>query len=179
MLDVRYNRDDPRTHGKMLGEEQMNWLARKLRKPADLRLIVSGTQILLPKEAGSETWDEYPEARERLYKTIRDAGAEHLVFVTGDQHYAEVARQRGTLGYDLVEMQFCGVNQTEEPEFNPFRVSPVSRSTNSYCFLDLQWEADEFNVPHIDFRVCDSDTNQLETTYRVNFNELELPNPQQ
>ena len=177
MLDVRYHRDEPNTNGEMLGEEQMKWLAGELKKPADLRLVVTGTQMLLPKEAGSETWDEYPEARERLYNAIRESDAEHLVFLTGDQHYAEVARQPDALGYDLVEFEFCGVNQIEEPEFNPFRVSPVCQSTNSYCYIDIQWEADDYHVPHLDFRVCNADTDQVEITYRVNFCELETPRP--
>lgn len=177
MLDVRYNRDDPNTHGEMLGDEQMRWFAKQMEQPADLRLIVSGTQVLLPKEAGSETWDEYPEARQRLLNTIRRAGAQHVVFITADQHYAEICRHEGGLGYDLVELQFCGLNQIEEPEFNPYRVSPVCKSLNSCGYIDIQWETNNFDVPHLEFMVENADTGQVEIAYRVTFQELEQDLP--
>ena len=61
MLDVRYNRDAPDGKGDVLGEAQWKWLEAQLRQPATLRLIVSGFQILLNQEAGSETWDFFSE----------------------------------------------------------------------------------------------------------------------
>ena len=54
---------------------------------------MSGTQLLLPASGPSETWSKYPEAQNRLFGTIRRAEAEGVVFITGDKHYAEVARR--------------------------------------------------------------------------------------
>lgn len=174
MLDVRWQRDAPDGHGDMLGEAQWCWLDERLAVAADLTLIVSGTQILLTAGTGSETWEDYPRARDRLFEMIRKHRREGVVFITGDQHYGEVARARGALGYDAVELQFCGLNQIEKPEKNLYRVSPVSTTLHAMCLLDIQWEADDYNMPHILYRVSDSQTGATDISYRLNFSELTL-----
>lgn len=174
LLDVRYHRDAPGPTADVLGEPQWAWLEEQLRAPADLRLIVSGSQVLLDAESGSETWAAYPQARTRLFDTIRRAQAERVVFITGDQHYAEVARLRGALDVDAVELQFAALNQIESPEFSTTRVSPVATSTHTYAWIDVQWRATETDPPHLTYRVADAETGQIELTYRVNFDELAL-----
>ncbi|MFB6249011.1 MAG: PA14 domain-containing protein [Salinibacter sp.] len=174
MLDVRYNRDRPWTGGDMLGPEQRRWLDEQLRRPADLRLIVSGTQLLLPGASSSETWAKYPEARQRLFRSIRRSGAERVVFVTGDQHYAEVGRVDNALDYDAVELQFAGINQIEDPVFNPHRVTAPIHSKHSYALIDIQWARSAQDPPHLLFRVFDAMSNRPELIYRVNFEELDL-----
>ena len=173
MLDVRYNRDQPYSGGDVLGEAQWAWLEEQLNQPASLRFIVSGMQVLLPEEAGSETWDQFPEAQQRLFDTIKRTRAEGVVFITGDQHYAEVARMRAGLDYDIIELQFASINQIEEPEFNPYRISPVARSLHTYAYIDIQWETDNYDVPHLNFEVRDALNDQIELTYRINLSELE------
>jgi alkaline phosphatase D len=60
MLDGRFNREDPGDASDTLGEPQWAWLAEELRKPADLRFIVSGYQVLLDRETKFETWAKFP-----------------------------------------------------------------------------------------------------------------------
>ena len=174
MLDVRYHRDDPGPQADVLGETQWEWLREQLKEPADLRLIVSGFQVLLPEEAGSETWDQFPAARSRLFETIREAGAERVVFITGDQHYGEACRLKNGLDFDVVELQFAGLNQIEAPEYNPLRVSTVCASQHSYAYIDVQWEASQEEPPHLLFQVRNAETDEMEVLYRVNFSEIEL-----
>ena len=174
LLDVRWNRDVPDTGGDILGPAQWAWLERQLAVEADLTLIVSGTQILLPKEAGSETWDNYPGSAERLFEAVRRSGREHVVLVTGDQHYAEVARRRGLMDFDAIELQFAGVNQIEAPELNPWRVSAVNSGRNSMALIDIQWEDDAENLAHLLYRVFDTQTGETESIYRVNFEDIDL-----
>lgn len=173
LLDPRFNRDDPGPQGDTLGERQWAWLETVLRQPADLRLVVSGYQVLLDAGTGSETWAEFPAARRRLFEVIRRSAAEHLVFLTGDQHYGEVCRLPDALGYDAVELQFSGVNQIEAPEFNSARVTPVSRSRHSYALLDIRWRRTAQDLPHLLFHVVDAETGLDDVVYRVNFAELE------
>ncbi len=177
LLDVRWNRDAPDTGGDILGEAQWAWLEDQLNVEADLTLIVSGTQILLPKEAGSETWDNYPGAADRLFRLVRRSAGERVVLITGDQHYGEVARRRGLLDFDAVELQFAGVNQIEGPAFNPWRVSAVNAGRNSMALIDVQWEDDSENHAHLLYRVFDTESGQTESIYRVNFSELEFSLP--
>ena len=174
MLDVRYNRDDPGTNGDVLGNRQWEWLSEQLEEEADLRILVSGFQILLNAGTGSETWADFPDARTRLLRLIREKQVEDLVFVTGDQHYGEVCRLNQALDYDAVELQFAGVNQIEKPEFNEYRVSNVIESKHSYAVLDVYFEENKFDVPHLEFQVYDALSNERELFYRVNLTELEL-----
>lgn len=173
LLDPRFNRDDPGPNADTLGDRQWEWLSEVLQEPADLRLVVSGYQVLLDAGTGSETWAEFPAARRRLFDLIRTTAAEHVVFLTGDQHYGEVCRLPDALGYDAVELQFSGVNQIEAPEFNSARVSPVSRSRHSFALLDIQWHRTAHDMPHLLFHVVDAESSRDEVTYRVNFAELE------
>lgn len=174
MLDVRYNRDAPNGTGDVLGEAQWKWLETQLRQPATLRLIVSGFQILLNQDAGSETWDFFPKSRQRLFDLVRKTQAEGVVFLTGDQHYGEVCRLKDALDYDAIELQFAGINQTEDAELNIYRVSPVALAKHSYAYIDIQWKASETDLPHLDFRIFDALNDQVELTYRVNFKDIQL-----
>ncbi len=174
LLDCRYNRDTPGTNGDVLGEEQWQWLEKELETTADLRLIISGFQILLDSDSGSETWENFPDARKRLFELIRQKQAENVVFLTGDQHYGEVCRSRGTLDFDAIELQFAGINQIEDPEFNSYRVSNVITSKHSYALLDIYLEKTEYDVPHLQFQIFDGLSNQRELFYRINLDEVRL-----
>ena len=173
MLDGRYNRDDPGAEADTLGAEQWAWLERELRKPARLRLIVSGYQVLLDADTKFETWSKFPRAQSRLFELIRRTEAKGVVFIAGDQHYGEVGRWRGALGYDAIELMFSGINQEEEHVFNSRRVSRVAHAKNSYAYIDVQWEKTNRDPPHLVFQILDADTSEVEVRYRVNLSELE------
>ena len=174
MLDGRYNRAFPNSGGDILGEAQWKWLKKQLLLPADLKIIVSGFQILLDRESGSETWENFPSARQRLFDLIRLTQTEHLLFITGDQHYGEVARLKQALDFDAIELQFAGLNQIERPEFNSYRVSNVIKSKHSYALLDLFLDTTKYDIPHLAFQVFDGLTNERELYYRINMEELGL-----
>jgi alkaline phosphatase D len=174
LLDTRFNRDDEGENSDTLGENQWAWLEEELTKPARLRLIASGYQVLLDRESRFETWSKFPKAQKRLFNAIRDAKAEGVVFLAGDQHYGEASRMPKALGYDAIELMFAGINQEEPHVFNSYRVTPVANSKNSYALIDIQWQSTEADPPHFVFRCFDADRDSLELTYRVNFSELSL-----
>ena len=146
MLDCRYSK----TNKAMLSEEQWEWLGKELDKPAVFRVIVSGQQVILPKKTRFETWTKIGDEQKRLYDLIKEKKAEGVVFVTGDQHYAESLKQPKALGYDAWEFMFGGVNQEEKacPEAAPFRVDKV-HSPNKSASLEFAWGAD----PTITFKI--------------------------
>lgn len=173
LLDGRYNRDNEGVQSDTLGEEQWKWLAQELRKPAALRLVVSGYQVLLDRTSKFETWAKFPKARARLFKLIQDTKAKRVVFIAGDQHYGEVGRIPSALGYDAVEIMFAGINQEEPHVFYSHRVSPVAHAKDSYGLIDIQWKRNKIDRPHLLFRAFDAKTDQAEITYRLNFHEIE------
>lgn len=81
---------DPGSDSTMLGDEQWAWLEEQLKKPADLRLIISSIQVV-PVDHGFEKWGNLPEERRKLFGMIRDTGASGVVFLSGDRHTADIS----------------------------------------------------------------------------------------
>jgi alkaline phosphatase D len=104
MLDGRYFRSDlatmpyrdpgpslgwyiPNMDAKatMLGDAQWAWLAQELEKPADLRFIISSTQVITDAH-NFEGWTNFPKERDRLYALLADKSVNNVIFLTGDRH---------------------------------------------------------------------------------------------
>lgn len=129
----------------MLGEAQWTWLETQLREPADVRLLVSSVQVVA-NEHGWETWGNMPHERDRLYGLIDRTGAEGVVFLTGDRHFAEASCDRGQAGdpvpYPMWDFTSSGLNDGgPRPVGDPnrFRVGPVHRQTN-YGLIEIHWD---------------------------------------
>ena len=117
---------DTSTGPTMLGDAQWRWLKGQLRKPAELRLIVSSIQFV-PDDHTWEKWGNLPRERRRMLQIIRDTDARGVVFLSGDRHFAEISELPHS-GYPILEITSSGLNQkglSSEP--NRFRV-PKSKS---------------------------------------------------
>ena len=55
---------------KILSREQWSWLEDELKKPAELKIIISSFQVL-PESHGFEKWANFPHERERLLNLIK------------------------------------------------------------------------------------------------------------
>ena len=124
----------------MLGEAQWAWFAEELRKPADLRVIVSSIQVIADGH-GWEAWRTLPAERERFYETLRTSGAEGVIVVSGDRHRAGIYARDDVLDYPLWEFTTSSLNRpirngSEEP--GPHRVGPSYTDAN-YALLDIDW----------------------------------------
>jgi alkaline phosphatase D len=97
----------------VLGEAQWKWLGEQLKVPAELRLIGSGVQVV-PDEHGSEMWGNFPLERKRLFRLIRDTGANGVVFLSGDRHLAEISKlpadHADGVGYPLYDVCSSSLN---------------------------------------------------------------------
>jgi alkaline phosphatase D len=82
----------PNTNPKatLLGDEQWAWLEQELRKPANVRLIASSTQVIANEKA-MEEWGNFPLERKRLFDLITKTGAKGIVLLSGNVHYAEIS----------------------------------------------------------------------------------------
>ncbi|MEM6256702.1 MAG: alkaline phosphatase D family protein [Planctomycetota bacterium] len=155
LLDTRYHRSplqrfEPREGERrgpyrpsmdrdatILGEAQWSWLESQLRKPADLRLIVSSIQVI-PSEHRFEKWMNIPRERARLLRLIQDTGAEGVILLSGDRHHAELSRlepSRRSGLYPLYELTSSGLNQSQPRpgpnlEPNPYRVGRIFRGSH-------------------------------------------------
>ncbi len=129
--------DDPAK--TMLGAAQWAWLERQLRKPADLRLIVSSIQVLVQGH-GYERWGNFPRERRKLFDLIAETGARGVVFLSGDRHLGALYRLTEDVPYPLHEITSSGINRAflnaEEP--GPLRLGDLYRREN-FGTIDIDW----------------------------------------
>jgi alkaline phosphatase D len=123
----------------MLGETQWSWLAAELRKPAELRIIVSSIQVLAEGH-GWERWGNFPLERQKLLATIREARADGVVFISGDRHIGALYREKPDGLYPLTEITSSGLNQFywAAKEAGPNRVGELYAMPN-FGVIEIDW----------------------------------------
>ncbi len=139
----------------MLGETQWRWLEQQLRVPAEIRLIGSGIQVVAD-EHGSETWGNFPNERERLFRLIRDTKANGVVLLSGDRHLAEISRLPADhtvgVGYSLIDITSSSLN-LPSGNFNKAKVR-FANEINSYR-VGLTYFDVNFGCIHVDWDASD------------------------
>ncbi|MEO0476680.1 MAG: alkaline phosphatase D family protein, partial [Planctomycetota bacterium] len=161
----------------MLGEKQWSWLESQLRKPADVRLIVSSIQVI-PSEHRFEKWINIPRERYRLLRMIQDTGAEGVILLSGDRHHAELSRlepSRRSLLYPLYELTSSGLNQSKPRpgpnlEPNPHRVGRVFRGSH-FGEVAVDWSQPD---PGITLSIIDLQ-GQAVIEEHLQLSELQMP----
>ena len=108
LLDGRYERTDFR----MLGKRQWQWLEGELRKPAEVRLIVSGSRVVAEGIVSEEGWENMPGERARLFTLIDQTKAEGVMFLSGDPHYSDYAMINEGVPYPLWDITSSALNQS-------------------------------------------------------------------
>jgi alkaline phosphatase D len=75
----------------MLGEAQWRWLEGELKKPADLRIVVSSVQVLTSGHRW-ERWSALQLEHERLLKLLKTVNEKAVILLSGDRHLAAMYR---------------------------------------------------------------------------------------
>jgi alkaline phosphatase D len=107
-LDYAPHTDKTKT---LLGKQQWAWLEAELRKPADCRILACGTQFGVEYN-GYESWANFPHEQERLVQLIKKTQANHLVFLSGDIHYAEISKFEHKDCYPIYDITSSGLSST-------------------------------------------------------------------
>ena len=174
LLDTRYFRSqlkkgkfDPATRvtpylpstdegATFLGAEQWKWLEEQLKKPAEVRVLVSSIQVVSDEHV-FEKWTNIPAEREKLYSLIRSTGANGVVILSGDRHLAEISLDPKSVGYPLYELTSSGLNQASknwrEPEKNSKRVAGMPYGDN-FGLITIDWNGDN---PRLTMQIRDED----------------------
>jgi alkaline phosphatase D len=132
--------DDP--SATILGETQWQWLKKQLAKPAELRLIVSSTQII-PNEKGMDEWGVFPHERQRLFDLIESSGTHGVLLLSGNVHFSEVSKIQ-LVQYPLVEFTSSGmthVNPTYAKAPKKYRVAGPYVEHN-IGLVEIDWQTD-------------------------------------
>jgi alkaline phosphatase D len=155
--------DDPAI--SLLGEEQWRWLEQVLREPADLRILVSSIQVVADDHQW-EKWGNLPHERRRLFRLLRDTGAEGVIILSGDRHLGELSvldpvrelhPEFVAPNYPLIDFTASALNQSRPTNFTAQQegrwASPISYRNeinrhrvgsplryNHYGTLTIDWE---------------------------------------
>jgi len=125
----------------LLGEAQWRWLKEKFKKPAQVRLVVSGTQII-PDEKQMEEWGNFPLERKKLLRLIKATSANGVILLTGNVHFAEVSMINNG-SYPLYDFTASGLDHTNEKYANAKNSYRVAGPYAQYNFglVEIDWEA--------------------------------------
>lgn len=150
----------------LLGEEQWIWLEAELKKPADLRIIGSGTQFGIEWN-GYEAWANFPHERKRMLDLIKKTHANGVIFISGDVHYSEISKLE-TDFYPIYDFTSSGLSSTWKfatPNKNRIE-GPVM--DNHFGLITINWK--EHNIL---METWDIHNNQR-IEYIIDFNELKI-----
>ena len=160
MLDTRYFRGPLRKGEKrvggvyypnedknvtMLGDAQWAWLEEELRKPTELRLLVSSIQCV-SEASGHETWANLPHERQRLFDLIGKTKANGVVILSGDRHWAELSVAREAVPYpiyDLTSSSFNQIHPRGTPTENRYRESPKTWHRENFGEVAIDWKGED------------------------------------
>jgi alkaline phosphatase D len=138
--------DDPAA--TVLGDEQWRWLEQELAKPADLRIVVSSTQVLTTAHQ-FEGWTNFPLERARLLTMLEARGPSGLVLLSGDRHSGAIYKETAPGGgEDIWEFTSSSLNLAFSNDFeastkrepDPRRVTQFFGIEN-YGLVDIDWQA--------------------------------------
>jgi alkaline phosphatase D len=130
---------NPDPAATMLGAEQWEWLEAELKRPAELRILASSTQVLADTP-GYEAWINFQADHQRLFDLIDFADVNGLIIVSGDTHYAELSRKVDGVPYPLLDLTASGL--TEVWDFlapNRLRVGEGYRGQH-YGRIAIEWD---------------------------------------
>ena len=130
--------DDP--EATSLGEAQWRWLEEQLSRPAELRLVASSGQIVAD-EKGMDEWGNYPLERRRLFDLITSTGANGIILLSGNVHFAEISRaDEGPYPiYDFTSSGLTHVNEEYPKAPNRYRVAGPYVDLN-FGVVAIDWE---------------------------------------
>ena len=107
----------------MLGEDQWNWLRKKLAEPSDYKIIVTSIQFLAIGH-GWESWNNLPHERERLMNMIDNSGLDNIVVLSGDRHRGGLYQLKTNNGKTITEITSSSLNSAfpNAEEAGPLRI---------------------------------------------------------
>ncbi len=151
----------------LLGEAQWKWLEGELSKPADLRLICSGSQFGIEYN-GYEAWANFPHEQQRFLDLIKKTRANGVLFLTGDVHYAEISRLQTPGLYPIYDVTSSGLSSTwsfATPNKNRIE-GPVM--DNHFGLLTINWRKKN---PTVKMEIWDVYDNQR-VEYTIGLEEI-------
>lgn len=158
------------TSTTFLGEEQWKWLEGELFKPADFRILATGSQFGIEAN-GYEAWANFPHEQDRLVSLVKKTQANHLIAISGDVHYAEISKFQNPHSYPIFDVTASGLSRKwhfATPNKNRIE-GPVM--DNHFGLLTIDFSADQ---PNVKAEIWDGTGNQR-IEYTIPFETISFP----
>lgn len=126
---------------RILSEDQWEWLAEEIKKPSELKIIVSSIQILADGHS-FEKWGNFPHEKERLLKLIKNNKSKNIVLLSGDRHMAALSKVNLGTNNDLYEITGSALNRPSRlttPEIDPVYVGTTVPTIN-FGLAKINWK---------------------------------------
>jgi alkaline phosphatase D len=123
----------------MLGAAQWQWLEMQLKQAADVRLIVSGIQVVADGH-GWESWGNFPHELEKMRQLVQKTQAKGVIFLSGDRHIGAVYKSKTNTNYPLYELTSSGMTHAwaNANEAGPNRLGQLV-TQNHFALIDFNW----------------------------------------
>lgn len=141
---------DPKA--QILSDAQWKWLDNELKKPAELRILISSIQFLA-NDHGYEKWGLFPNERKKLLNLLEKNKIKNLIILSGDRHLASIAKLKTKNG-DLFDITSSSINKPSkatEPEIDQLYTAPSYLNIN-FGFAEIDWSKKQ-----IEFQIIGED----------------------
>jgi alkaline phosphatase D len=150
----------------LLGDEQWQWLEDQLNKQAEIRFIVSSTQIIA-NEKGMDEWGNFPLERKKLFTLIEKTNANRVIFLSGNVHFAEISKtDEGPYPlYDFTSSGLTHINESYAKAVNSYRVNKPFVDLN-FGVVEIDWDNKAIHLKAVGI------DGKPAFKYRIKFEEL-------
>lgn len=129
----------------VLGEAQWGWIEEEIKKPADIRIIMSSIQFL-PQDHRWERWENFPHERKRFLDLLKSAETGPVLFLSGDRHMGEIMKldvsDPLSPGFPVYEATSSGLTNAgggRNGEPNRHRVSASNFQSRNFGLVTIDW----------------------------------------
>ena len=130
--------EDPKAH--ILSSDQWKWFETELKKPAELRIIVSSIQVLAD-DHGFEKWGNYPQEKKKFLELLNKLNIHNAVILSGNRHFAAVSRIQLGKKSELFEVTSSALNtptSDKTPEIDKTYVGSTYLGIN-FGLAEIDW----------------------------------------
>lgn len=128
--------EDPKA--TVLGAEQWDWLEDQLREPADLKILVSSIQVIAEQDQ-KEKWANFPKEKKKLYDLIARTKPKNLVILSGDRHFASLAKTEIPGWGTLWDITSSSLNKAKEVQTQDTTFINGIYNKENFGMITLDW----------------------------------------
>lgn len=149
--------------GRLLGDDQWQWLAEQLKKPAEVRIVMSATPFFAPAN-GFDSWAMYPRAQQRLLELLGELQPSGVVLAVGDRGFGELSKVNDVLPYPLWQVTAGSIESADStPYRSEYRQGPAIEASR-FGQIEVIWNDNpdlRLSLQNVDGRILHSQTLSL------------------